>query len=71
MDIKRSTALVTGGNRGFGNSLVAELARHAEPPCTPPPVIPRRSKLEGAIPIQLDITDAASVAAAADGHAAT
>jgi NAD(P)-dependent dehydrogenase (short-subunit alcohol dehydrogenase family) len=65
MDIKRSTALVTGGNRGLGNSFVAELlARGATVYAAARD--PETVKQEGAIPIQLDITDAASVAAAAD-----
>jgi NAD(P)-dependent dehydrogenase (short-subunit alcohol dehydrogenase family) len=65
MDIKRSVALVTGGNRGFGNSLVAELlARGATVFAAARD--PETVKLDGAIPIQLDITDPASVAAAAD-----
>src|ERR1700689_1948237 len=65
MDIKRSTALVTGGNRGFGNSLVAELlARGATVFAAARD--PKTVTVEGAIPIQLDITDPASVAAAAE-----
>jgi NAD(P)-dependent dehydrogenase (short-subunit alcohol dehydrogenase family) len=64
MDIAGSTALVTGANRGFGRHLAAELlergatvyagARH-----------PGAVDLPGAKPIALDITDPASVAAAA------
>jgi NAD(P)-dependent dehydrogenase (short-subunit alcohol dehydrogenase family) len=65
MDIKRSVALVTGGNRGFGNSLVAELlARGATVYAGARD--PETVKLEGAIAIQLDITDPVSVAAAAE-----
>jgi NAD(P)-dependent dehydrogenase (short-subunit alcohol dehydrogenase family) len=64
MDIKRSVALVTGGNRGFGSSLVAELlARGATVFAAARD--PETVTLDGAIPIQLDISDAASVAAAA------
>jgi len=65
MDIAGSTALVTGANRGFGRRLALELldrggtvyagARH-----------PDMIDLPGAKPVALDITDAASVAAAAE-----
>ena len=64
MDISASTVLVTGANRGFGRALAAELlgrgatvyagARN-----------PDRVDLPGAKPIALDITDPASVQAAA------
>lgn len=64
MDLATSTALVTGANRGFGRALAAELlgrgvtvyagARN-----------PDRVDLPGAKPIALDITDPASVLAAA------
>ena len=65
MDIAQQTALVTGANRGFGRHLAAELwsrgatvyagARH-----------PDDVDLPGVTPIALDITDPASVRAAAE-----
>jgi NAD(P)-dependent dehydrogenase (short-subunit alcohol dehydrogenase family) len=64
MDISASTVLVTGANRGFGRTLAAELlgrgatvyagARN-----------PDQIDLPGAKPIPIDITDPASVQAAA------
>ncbi|MEU9290873.1 SDR family oxidoreductase [Streptomyces sp. NPDC048275] len=65
MDLSTSTALVSGANRGFGRALAAELlgrgatvyagARN-----------PDQVDLPGAKPIALDITDPASIAAAAE-----
>ncbi|AZN38798.1 SDR family oxidoreductase [Paenibacillus albus] len=65
MNISNQVALVTGANRGFGKNLAAELlvrgakvyagARNID-----------SIDLPGAIPLQLDITDPASVAAAAE-----
>jgi NAD(P)-dependent dehydrogenase (short-subunit alcohol dehydrogenase family) len=64
MDLATSTVLVTGANRGFGRALASELlgrgatvyagARN-----------PDKVDLPGVKPIALDVTDAASVAAAA------
>src|ERR1700730_9978246 len=65
MDISASTALVTGANRGFGQALAAELisrgARVYAGARGPASV-----GLPGAIPVALDVTYSASVAAAAD-----
>jgi NAD(P)-dependent dehydrogenase (short-subunit alcohol dehydrogenase family) len=68
MDISGSTALVTGANRGFGRALAAELisrgARVYAEARDPASVT-----LPGAVPLALDITDPASVAAAAEAAA--
>jgi NAD(P)-dependent dehydrogenase (short-subunit alcohol dehydrogenase family) len=65
MDITSSTALVTGANRGLGRAIAAELlARGAT--VYAGARNPERVDLPGAKPIALDITDSASVAAAAD-----
>jgi NAD(P)-dependent dehydrogenase (short-subunit alcohol dehydrogenase family) len=65
MDISGKTALVTGANRGLGRQLAAQLRDRgavvyagARNPAT--------VDLPGVTPVALDITDAASVAAAAD-----
>jgi NAD(P)-dependent dehydrogenase (short-subunit alcohol dehydrogenase family) len=64
MDIAASTALVTGANRGFGRTFAAELlARGAK--VYAGARNPASVDLPGVIPIQLDVTDPASVAAAA------
>ena len=64
MDISASTVLVTGANRGFGRALAAELlARGAT--VYAGARNPDRVDLPGAKPIALDITDPASVEAAA------
>jgi NAD(P)-dependent dehydrogenase (short-subunit alcohol dehydrogenase family) len=65
MKIAGATALVTGANRGFGRSLTAELVARGA-------VVyagarrPDQVDVPGAQPIPLDITDAGSVAAAAE-----
>lgn len=65
MDITSSTALVTGANRGLGRQFALELVKRgarvyaaARNPDT--------VDVEGAIPLAVDITDAASVAAAVE-----
>jgi NAD(P)-dependent dehydrogenase (short-subunit alcohol dehydrogenase family) len=65
MNIADSTAFVTGANRGFGRALAAELLERgarvyagARNPAT--------VDLPGAVPIAIDVTDAASVTAAAE-----
>jgi NAD(P)-dependent dehydrogenase (short-subunit alcohol dehydrogenase family) len=66
MKLAGSTALVTGANRGFGRALAAELlARGAT--VYAGARNPSSVDLPGAIPIALDVTDAASIAAAVAG----
>ena len=65
MRIEGSTALVTGANRGLGRRLAEELlARGAKVYAGARD--PGSVDLAGVIPVALDITDPASVAAAAD-----
>ena len=64
MKIAGATAFVTGANRGFGRALAAELlARGAT--VYAGARNPASVDLPGAIPVALDITDPASIAAAA------
>jgi NAD(P)-dependent dehydrogenase (short-subunit alcohol dehydrogenase family) len=64
MDITTSTALITGANRGFGRNLAAELlSRGAKVYAAARK--PENVDLPGAIPLALDITNPASVVAAA------
>jgi NAD(P)-dependent dehydrogenase (short-subunit alcohol dehydrogenase family) len=65
MDISASTVLVTGANRGFGRALAAELLGRGATVYAAARN-PDRVDLPGAKPIQLDITDPASVAAAVE-----
>ncbi|MGW1785839.1 SDR family oxidoreductase [Streptomyces sp. NPDC002143] len=65
MDFSTSTALVTGANRGFGRALAAELLRRGATVYAGARN-PDQVDLPGAKPIALDITDPASVAAAAE-----
>jgi NAD(P)-dependent dehydrogenase (short-subunit alcohol dehydrogenase family) len=65
IDLSTSTVLVTGANRGFGRHLAEQLvARGAKVYAAARR--PESVDIAGATPIQLDITDPASVAAAAD-----
>jgi NAD(P)-dependent dehydrogenase (short-subunit alcohol dehydrogenase family) len=64
VDLSTTTALVTGANRGFGRALAAELlARGATVYAGARD--PRSVDLPGAVAIAIDVTDEASVAAAA------
>ncbi|MEV0642407.1 SDR family oxidoreductase [Streptomyces sp. NPDC050619] len=64
MDLSTSTALVTGANRGLGRALAAELLNRGATVYAGARD-PDQVDLPGAKPIALDITDPASVAAAA------
>jgi NAD(P)-dependent dehydrogenase (short-subunit alcohol dehydrogenase family) len=64
MEIGQATAFVTGANRGFGRHLASELlARGATVYAGARD--PARVDLPGAVPVAIDVTDPASVAAAA------
>ncbi|HJP73802.1 MAG TPA: SDR family oxidoreductase [Pseudonocardiaceae bacterium] len=65
MNISTSTALVTGANRGFGRALAAELLSRGATVYAAART-PETVDLPGAIPVALDITDPASVAAAVE-----
>ena len=64
MDISTTTALVTGANRGLGLRFARELIERGATVYAAARD-PRSVDIPGAIPIQLDITDPASVEAAA------
>jgi len=65
MQIEGSTALVTGASRGLGRSFAQELAARGAKVYAAARN-PAAISLPGVIPVTLDITDPASVAAAAD-----
>jgi NAD(P)-dependent dehydrogenase (short-subunit alcohol dehydrogenase family) len=62
-DLAASTALVTGANRGFGRHLAEQLAQRGAKVYAAARR-PESVDLDGVTPIQLDITDPESVAAA-------
>jgi len=64
MDLSTSTALVTGANRGFGRALATELLSRGATVYAGARN-PDQVDLPGAKPIAIDITDPASIAAAA------
>jgi NAD(P)-dependent dehydrogenase (short-subunit alcohol dehydrogenase family) len=64
MDVTGKTALVTGANRGLGRQLAAQL-RDRGARVYAAARDPRAVDLDGVTPLALDITDPASVAAAA------
>lgn len=65
VDISSSTALVTGANRGLGRHFASELLRRGARVYAGARN-PNSIDVDGAIPIAVDITDPASVAAAAE-----
>jgi NAD(P)-dependent dehydrogenase (short-subunit alcohol dehydrogenase family) len=65
MDLSTSTVLVTGANRGLGRALAAELLSRGAAVYAGARD-PAQVDLPGVTPIALDITDPASVAAAAE-----
>jgi NAD(P)-dependent dehydrogenase (short-subunit alcohol dehydrogenase family) len=64
IDLSTTTALVTGANRGFGRHLAEQLVRRGAKVYAAARR-PETVNLIGVTPIQLDITDPASIAAAA------
>ncbi|AWS46325.1 SDR family oxidoreductase [Streptosporangium sp. 'caverna'] len=65
MDIQNAVAVVTGANRGFGRQLAAELLKRGAKKVYAGARRPDSVDLAGVVPLQLDITDPASVAQAA------
>jgi NAD(P)-dependent dehydrogenase (short-subunit alcohol dehydrogenase family) len=66
MKITGSVALVTGGNRGLGEQLVRALLDAGAAKVYAAARNPESVRVPGAVPIALDITDPASVRAAAE-----
>lgn len=65
MDISGSVALVTGGNRGIGRAFVEELGRRGASKVYATAWRPEQVDLPGVEVLRLDVTDPASVTAAA------
>ncbi|MFF3941766.1 SDR family oxidoreductase [Streptomyces phaeofaciens] len=66
MTLNGSVALVTGGNRGLGDKIVRALLEAGASKVYAAARDPRAVTAAGAVPIALDITDHASVVAAAE-----
>jgi NAD(P)-dependent dehydrogenase (short-subunit alcohol dehydrogenase family) len=66
MDLHNSIALVTGANRGLGRHFAAQLLERGAQKVYAAARDPRAIDLPGVVPVALDITDPASVAAAAE-----
>ncbi|MGW9419876.1 SDR family oxidoreductase [Streptomyces koyangensis] len=72
MDIRDEIALVTGANRGIGLAFVTELRRRGVKKVYAAARRPETlSELPGVVPLEVDVTDAASVARAASTAADT
>jgi NAD(P)-dependent dehydrogenase (short-subunit alcohol dehydrogenase family) len=65
VDIQNAVAVVTGANRGFGRQLAAELLKRGARKVYAGARRPDSVDLPGVVPLQLDITDPASMARAA------
>jgi NAD(P)-dependent dehydrogenase (short-subunit alcohol dehydrogenase family) len=65
MDVRNSVAVVTGANRGLGRQLAAGLVERGAAKVYAAVRSPDSVDLPGVVPLRLDITDPASVAAAA------
>ena len=65
MRIEGSVALVTGANRGFGRQLTEQLVARGAAKIYAAARKPETITTAGVVPIRIDITDPASVAAAA------
>ena len=66
MQIKGSVALVTGANRGLGRQFAQQLVQRGATKVYATARVPAQVDLPGVTVLPLDITDPASVAAAAD-----
>lgn len=66
MEIKNEIALVTGANRGIGRHFVTELLARGAAKVYAAARTPGAVDVEGAVPLPLDVTDEAGIAAAAD-----
>jgi NAD(P)-dependent dehydrogenase (short-subunit alcohol dehydrogenase family) len=61
MNIENATALVTGANRGLGREFTRQLLARGARRVYATARDPRSIDIDGAVPLELDITDAASV----------
>jgi NAD(P)-dependent dehydrogenase (short-subunit alcohol dehydrogenase family) len=66
IEIGGSVAVVTGANRGLGRHFAEQLLERGAAKVYAAARDPRRVELPGAVPLQLDLTDPASVARAAE-----
>ena len=66
MEIRNSVAVVTGANRGLGRHFAAQLLERGAAKVYAGSRDAQRVDLPGVVPLQLDITDPASVARAAE-----